>query len=73
MNINRDFENFYPRPFSIWSATKTTESVDVTSGNLTEGNIYFISKSGNGSTAFDGAISNEYGEAFQALELNQLH
>jgi len=57
--------NLYPRKFSNWGTIKSTESVEVTSGDLTVGNIYFIKSAGEASV-FPGAVTNKYGESFIA-------
>ena len=68
--MNTEFESLYPRRFMSQGAMKTTDSTTVTSGDLTVGNVYFISKSGDKNTAFDGAVSNKEGEFFTATGTN---
>lgn len=58
--------SFYPRNWSAWITMKSTASVEVTAGDLTIGNSYFIKTSGDDSTSFDGAITNKEGEGFTA-------
>ena len=57
--------NLYPRKFSNWGTMKSTDSTEVTSGDLTVGNVYFI-KSAGATSVFPGSISNKYGETFTA-------
>ncbi len=61
-----EMRSFYPRPFMNWGAMESTESVAVVSGSLTVGNVYFISKSGDDTTSFEGSASNAYGDIFTA-------
>lgn len=61
-----ELESLYPNRYSIMATSKTTGSTTVTSGALVVGNVYFISKSGNGSTDFPGSTTNEYGDSFTA-------
>jgi len=72
MDTNRrtELKSFYPLPFTSWGTMETTESTPLTSGDLTVGNIYFISKNGDANTSFDGAVTNKYGEVFTATGTN---
>jgi len=70
MESKTEMRSFYPRPHMSEGAIKTTESTTITSGSLTVGNSYFISKSGDDTTSFDGAVTNKYGEFFTATGTN---
>jgi len=70
MTERTELRSFYPLPFFNWATIKTTESTVLTSGSLTVGNIYFISKDGDSNTSFDGASTNKYGEMFVATGTN---
>ena len=60
-----ELQNLYPRRYSNWCTMKSTESVEVSSGDLTVGNVYFIKEAGDASV-FPGAITNKAGESFIA-------